>query len=223
MDDDRLALARGRPPEERDGLLEQPALARSARALPAPRELVRPARRLVGQQPERVLGRSRPPQPTENAGCDPVRLVLVGDLPEHRPGRAALDEQRPLLRVVGKETHRAAAVPVPKRVGLVLALGLGEAHFQGGVRAVGEPDGRDPGDVGGLEGRPDLERPSCCARVDDVREPVEPVGPARMPPPPLEAVREGQTGRPGRTRRAGRSRPASFTLGFSGSSSGGAS
>jgi hypothetical protein len=186
------------------------------------RALPGPARGLVREQPERMDGRRGTPEPPEHAGGDAVRLLLVGDLPKRRARLASLQEQRAPFGVVREQADGSVSIPVGERVRLVLALGLGEVDLENGPRAVRHTHRRDVGDVAWLKGRLEVERPALGALRDEPREPLEPGGAPRLFSPPFQPLWDRQTAMPGRTRRFGRSSFASFTLGLSGSASGGA-
>jgi hypothetical protein len=73
---------------------------------------------------------------------------------------------------------------VGERVGLVLALLVGKVDLQNGV--AGRDDERDLS----VERTLEAERPPGRQVLDDGWEPIEPLAPLRLLPPPGEAVRK---------------------------------
>jgi hypothetical protein len=77
-----------------------------------------------------VVGRWRAPEAAQGAGGDTVGFLLVGELPQRRPGQAALHEESTPYRIVFEKVHRPAAVPMRQRLGFMLALFIREVDLQ---------------------------------------------------------------------------------------------
>ena len=104
--DDESRLRRGEVSRERDAFVDDGAVDGAARRLPVARQLLRPARGLVGEQAERMLGRRRPVQRAEDRRDRRERLLLR-QRPELRPRAAALDQQRAARRIVPASSRTA--------------------------------------------------------------------------------------------------------------------
>jgi hypothetical protein len=128
--EDLLALRRRELSQCLVGRVEQRLLEWSSRTRPLSRKVVGPPSRLLGERAER-LGRLHP-EPRQQAGqhVEPS---------ERRARPAALDQQRPPLAVVGDEANGPVSAPAHQRVGLVLALAVGNADLEDGVATVGRP------------------------------------------------------------------------------------
>src|SRR4029079_8074140 len=143
--------------EELDRLVQERLLERPARRCPGHRQLGRPARSFSCEGPEHT-GRSRLPELRKHVCGHLVRSTLL-DLPELRPGKAALDEQRAAFIVPREKAHRPGAVPARESLRLVRALRLGDVALGPGGQAAPPPRRHDQRDVRWLEGRPELEPP----------------------------------------------------------------
>ena len=91
------------------------------------------------------------------------------------PRAAALEQERPALRIVGEETDGALAVPKHERLGLIFALMIGKTDLEDGLATVGERRRHCKGCVGVRERVSEDQRPHLLALLDQAREPLEPL------------------------------------------------
>jgi len=79
-----------------------------------------------------------------------------------------------MLGIVGDEPDGHVAGPMPKRIGLVLRLGLGKVQLENGGRPILARSRGDPGHVRVREHRTDPQAPPTGSLVSQLREAVQP-------------------------------------------------
>ena len=85
-----------------------------------------------------------------------------------------------MLVCLREQSRGADAVPALEGVGLELALLVREVDLEDGV------SGRDDERVGGVDRLFELQPPALDELLDDPRQALEPLGPARLLTPPGE-------------------------------------
>ena len=165
-----------------------------AEALPAVPQRTRPAHRQFVELPERMIGRGRSPQATQDLGALPQGQRLRSSN-EGIARLTTLEQERPSGCVLGDQANGATTTPVQERVALMLALGFGVVQFENGGNPVGQRDPRDVGDRGRLVCLAQSERPCGDAFVDEPWQSLEPARAFRMPHPPAQTVRDAHATR----------------------------
>jgi hypothetical protein len=85
------------------------------------------------------------------------------------PRTAALEQERPTLRMVSEETDRALAVPMEERLGLAFALAIGKTDLEDSLATVRERRRHCKGRVGARERVSEEQRPRLLALLDQAR------------------------------------------------------
>jgi hypothetical protein len=85
------------------------------------------------------------------------------------PRKAALDQERSTLGVPFEETDRASTVPMRKRIGLMLALPVGETDLEDSFVTIGERGRQRKGGVSVGKRISEAQGPLLFAFLDKAR------------------------------------------------------
>ncbi len=148
--------------------LEERALEGCARSGVPARDVLRPAVGLVGDQRERMTDSDRDLQARDQLR-DHFGFVAAR-IPEARSGKAALEEESPVIVGAGDELHRSPTAPLRERVRLVIGLPV-----RGRIELQHDVSGGHDERVRRVERLVELELPHLRALGDERGERSEPL------------------------------------------------